>query len=65
MLILTRKIGESLIIDDRIRVSVMGVKGNQVRLGVDAPKEIRVFREEISPGGTRDKTVGSEKDKDR
>ena len=65
MLILTRKIGESLIIDDRIRVSVMGVKGNQVRLGVDAPKEISVYREEIFPRGTRDKTVGSEKKKDR
>ena len=65
MLILTRKIGESLIIDDQITVSVMDVKGNQVKLGVDAPKEIRVFREEISPRGRRDKTVGSEKKKDR
>lgn len=47
MLILTRRVGESLIIGDDVVVNVLGVKGNQVRIGVDAPKDVTVHREEI------------------
>lgn len=47
MLILTRKINEVLVIGDDIKVTVLGVKGTQVRIGVDAPKEVSVDRQEI------------------
>ncbi|MBT8442343.1 MAG: carbon storage regulator CsrA [Gammaproteobacteria bacterium] len=47
MLILTRRVGETVVIGDDVDVTVLGVKGNQVRLGVKAPKEIAVHREEI------------------
>ena len=47
MLILTRRIGETLMVGDEVTVTVLGVKGNQVRLGVNAPKHIVVHREEI------------------
>jgi carbon storage regulator len=47
MLILTRRVGEILMIGDDVTVTVLGVKGNQVRLGVNAPKDIPVHREEI------------------
>lgn len=47
MLILTRRIGETLIISDDVNITVLGVKGNQVRLGINAPKDVSVHREEI------------------
>lgn len=47
MLILTRRIGETLMVGDEVSVTVLGVKGNQVRLGVNAPKDVTVHREEI------------------
>ncbi len=47
MLILTRKTGETITIGDNIQIQVLGIKGGQVRIGVDAPREIAVNREEV------------------
>ena len=47
MLILTRRVGEILIIDDDIEVQTLGIKGNQIRVGIDAPQEISVHRQEV------------------
>ena len=47
MLILTRRIGETLVVGDDVTITVLGVKGNQVRIGVNAPKHVSVHREEI------------------
>ena len=47
MLILTRRVGETVMIGDNVTVTILGVKGNQVRVGVNAPKEVAVHREEI------------------
>ena len=47
MLILTRRVGESLVIGDDVTITVLGVKGNQVRIGVKAPRDVSVHREEI------------------
>jgi carbon storage regulator len=47
MLILTRRVGETLMVGDEVTVTVLGVKGNQVRIGVNAPRDVAVHREEI------------------
>ena len=47
MLILTKKIGEAIILDDDIEITVMEIQNGQVRFGIDAPKEVKIYREEI------------------
>lgn len=47
MLVLTRKVGESLIIDDKIVVKILKIEGNSVKVGIDAPKNIKIFRKEL------------------
>ncbi len=47
MLVLTRKVGESIIIDDHIKITIVQIKGKQIRIGIDAPKETKIHREEV------------------
>ena len=61
MLVLTRKIGEKLVIGDEVIISVLGVKGNQVRIGIVAPIEIQVHREEIYQRIVKERANGSER----
>ncbi|MGQ7246657.1 carbon storage regulator CsrA [Halomonas sp. V046] len=64
MLILTRRVGETLMIGDDITVTVLGVKGNQVRIGVNAPKDVAVHREEIYQRIQREKADSGSHDGD-
>lgn len=62
MLILTRRIGETLMIGDDVTLTVLGVKGNQIRVGINAPKHIDVHREEIYHRIQNEKAANDNKD---
>ena len=62
MLVLTRKLGESIAIDDHIKITVVQIKGKQVRLGIKAPKETKIHREEVYKAIQDQNTQASQSD---
>ena len=62
MLVLTRKLGESITIDDHIKIIVVQIKGKQVRLGIKAPQETKIHREEVYQAIQRQNTASSQTD---
>ena len=64
MLVLTRKLGESITIDDHIKIVVVQIKGKQVRLGIKAPQETKIHREEVYQAIQRQNTAASQSDID-
>ena len=65
MLILTRRVGETLVIGDDVSITVLGVKGNQVRVGISAPKDVSVHREEIYDRIQNEKTSDDDEDTEK
>ena len=65
MLILTRRVGETLMVGDEVTVTDLGVKGNQVRIGVNAPREIAVHREEIYERIKAEQAQGNEQEQEQ
>ena len=64
MLILTRRVGETVMIGDEVTITVLGVKGNQVRVGINAPKSVAVHREEIYERIKREQQGGGDSSDD-
>jgi carbon storage regulator len=64
MLVLTRKLGESITIDDNIKIRIEKIRGKQVRLGIEAPKETRIYREEVYQAIKEQNTQSSRVDRD-
>lgn len=60
MLVLTRKVGSSIIIDNNIKIQVVQIKGRQVRIGIEAPEDTKIYREEVYRTIEREKTSHSE-----
>jgi carbon storage regulator len=56
MLVLSRKVGESIVIDDHIKVTVVEIRGDKIRLGIEAPRDVAVWREELAAGTAKNKT---------
>lgn len=65
MLVLTRKLGESIAIDDHIKIRVVQIKGKQVRLGIEAPKDTKIHREEVYVAIQQQNEASAEVDSDR